>query len=148
MINHAYLLEELQPLFNKELSISEDGQSILVRKEDVLELLQVIKGLNCDILLADITAVDYCDYYEVVYHLLRLKSVELIKIKAKVLSNNPVISSISGLWRAADVQEREIYDLMGITFEGHSNLKRILCPDDFDGNPLKKEYKLNFAERF
>jgi NADH-quinone oxidoreductase subunit C len=56
--------------------------------------------------------------------------------------------SIVSLWMAADPQEREVYDMMGIIFEGHGNLTRILCPDDFEGHPLQKSFKLDKVSRF
>ena len=55
--------------------------------------------------------------------------------------NNPVIPSVAHVWPAADWHEREAYDLMGIIFAGHPDLRRILCPDDWDGHPLRKDYK-------
>ena len=55
--------------------------------------------------------------------------------------NNPVIPSVAHVWPAADWHEREAYDLMGITFTGHPDLRRILCPDDWTGHPLRKDYK-------
>jgi len=66
------------------------------------------------------------------------------KLTLKVLlpRDNPVVPSVERVWRAADWHEREAYDLFGIIFEGHHNLKRILLPEDWEGHPLRKDYKV------
>jgi NADH-quinone oxidoreductase subunit C len=75
-----------------------------------------------------------------VYHLLSHESCERLTVKAYVEEHNPTIPSVETLWKTADWQEREIYDLFGITFEGHPNMIRIMNPEDFPGHPLRKDY--------
>ena len=91
--------------------------------------------------LANLTAVDYLDYFEVVYHLTSLKHNHSLVLKTRCYDRDkPTVPSVVSLWRAADLQEREVYDLMGITFEGHPNLKRLLLWEGFPGHPLRRDY--------
>jgi len=88
-----------------------------------------------------ITAVDYYEYFEVVYQLTSTQHNHSVVLKARCYDREqPVLPSVYGLWRAADFQEREIFDLMGIRFEGHPNMKRILLWEGFQGHPLRKDY--------
>lgn len=106
----------------------------------VAEFLKSTSGLDFDY-LNDLTAVDYLDYFEVVYHLTSLKHNHSLVLKTRCYEREkPIVSSVVGLWRAADFQEREVYDLMGITFEGHPNLKRLLLWEGFAGHPLRRDY--------
>ena len=112
-------------------------------KEFLLEIATYLKktpGLDFDYLTA-ITAVDYLDYFEVIYQLTSLRRNHSLVVKARCYGrDNPALPSVVGLWRGADFQEREIYDLFGISFEGHPNLKRIVLWDGFQGHPLRKDY--------
>jgi NADH-quinone oxidoreductase subunit C len=125
-------------------SIVESGPAGLVVKGDSLpEVMAYLKdagGLKFDY-LNYITAVDYYSYFEVVYQLTSLEHNRTVVIKARCYGReNPSVPSVVGLWQGADFQEREIYDLMGIKFEGHPNLKRIFLWDGFPGHPLRKDY--------
>jgi NADH-quinone oxidoreductase subunit C len=97
-------------------------------------------GLEFDY-LSMMTAVDYPEYFEVVYQLISLQHNHGLVVKVRLDDRaNPAIASVTGLWRGADLQEREIYDLMGIRFEGHPNQERIVLWDGFAGYPLRKEF--------
>jgi NADH-quinone oxidoreductase subunit C len=117
--------------------------SLLLKAESLLEVAGYLKtapGLDFDY-LNHITAVDYYDYFEVVYQLESLEHNHRLVLKARCYDRqNPVLPSVVGLWRAADFQEREIYDLLGISFEGHPNLKRVALWEGFEGHPLRKDY--------
>ncbi len=119
------------------------AESLLVKAESLLEIAAYLKntpGLDFDYLTA-VSGVDYFDCFEVVYHLTSLKHNHSLVLKARCYSrDNPALPSVVGLWRAADFQEREIYDLLGISFEGHPNLKRIALWDGFEGHPLRKDF--------
>ncbi|HEY55245.1 MAG TPA: NADH-quinone oxidoreductase subunit C [Dehalococcoidia bacterium] len=123
--------------------IESGADSLLVKGELLLEIAAYLKtapGLDFDYLTA-ITAVDYYDYFEVVYQLTSLKHNHGLVLKARCYDrDNPVLPSVVGLWRGADFQEREIYDLMGIGFEGHPNMKRIVLWEGFEGHPLRKDF--------
>ncbi len=125
-------------------AVEEAGaDSVLVKSDSLLavaEHLKTAKGLKFDY-LNYITAVDYYQYFEVVYMLTSLENNHSITLKVRCNTrDNPTVPSIRGLWQGADFQEREIYDLMGITFEGHPNLKRIFLWDGFPGHPLRKDW--------
>ena len=94
--------------------------------------------------LTDICSADYPDApqrFEVIYQLLSLPRGKRIRLKARVHEDNPAIDSVTGIWRAAGFLEREVYDMMGIRFIGHPDLRRILLPDDYDeGHPLRKDF--------
>lgn len=79
---------------------------------------------------------------EAVYHVERMEASRTgIAVKVKVPYENPVIPTVEHVWRTADWHEREAWDLLGIRFEGHHNLVRILCAEDWEGHPLRKDYK-------
>lgn len=92
------------------------------------------KYLNC------ITAVDYVDHFEVVYNLMSLAQNRMITLKVRADHDDPVVPSVSGVWIGAHLQEREAYDLMGIRFSGHPNLKRLFLWEGFPGHPLRKDF--------
>jgi NADH-quinone oxidoreductase subunit C len=118
-------------------------ESLLVKSESLLEIasyLKTTRGLDFDY-LTHITAVDYLDYFEVVYQLTSIKHNHSLVLKTRCYEReNPSLPSVVSLWRGADFQEREIYDLFGISFEGHPNLKRIVLWEGFQGHPLRKDY--------
>ncbi len=91
--------------------------------------------------LSFVTSVDWKTHFEVVYYLVSTLHKHKLVLKVKVEDRtNPEVPTISTVWPTADWQEREIYDMMGIKFQGHYNLRRILLPDDWEGFPLRKDY--------
>jgi NADH-quinone oxidoreductase subunit C len=93
--------------------------------------------------LSDITAVDKFPIeprFELNYHLLSLEYRKRIRLKVRIPGDDPQVQSVTPIWPAANWHEREAFDLMGIRFEGHPDLTRILMPDDWEGYPLRKDY--------
>jgi len=93
--------------------------------------------------LADLTCVDWYPSeprFEVVYHLLSIPKKERVRVKARVHGSSASIESVTSVWPAANHYEREVFDLFGVRFTGHPNLKRIMMPDDWEGHPLRKDY--------
>ena len=91
--------------------------------------------------LNSISAVDYIEHFEVVYHLTSLRRQHAAVVKTRVYGREELsLRSVYHVWRGADLQEREIWDLMGIHFEGHPNMKRIMLWEGFEGHPLRKDY--------
>jgi NADH-quinone oxidoreductase subunit C len=93
--------------------------------------------------LSTVTAVDRYPAeprFEVVYHLHALEHKQRVRLKCRLSGTDPAIESVTSVWRSADWYEREVFDLFGIRFLGHPNLRRIMLPDDWEGHPLRKDY--------
>ncbi len=115
--------------------------TILVKPEQLLEVGKYLRdqvGLDY---LSMVTSLDRPEYFEVVYYLYSYGAGGgPLVLKVRLPRENPEAPSVTSLWSGADWQEREVYDLMGITFTGHPNLKRILMWDTFEGHPLRKDF--------
>jgi NADH-quinone oxidoreductase subunit C len=95
--------------------------------------------------LSSVTAVDRYPAeprFEVVYHLHSIERNERLRLKARITGAEPQIESVTSVWRGADWYEREVFDLFGIRFTGHPDLRRIMMPDDWQGHPLRKDYPI------
>lgn len=123
--------------------IGHDDSTILVESNSILEVCRYLKqtsGLDFDYLV-NLTGVDYLDYLEVVYHLASLKHNHSLVLKTRCHDREQaVVPSVTSVWQGADFQEREAYDLLGIRFEGHPNMKRIFLWEGFQGHPLRRDY--------
>jgi NADH-quinone oxidoreductase subunit C len=86
------------------------------------------------------SGVDRVEQFEVVYHLQSLETSRLLGLKVRVPNEDPHSPTLTGFWRGVDWHEREVFDLFGILFDGHPDLRRILLPDDWEGHPLRKDY--------
>ena len=129
--------------------------TITVRKDVIYELMEFLKN-DSELaynFLADVTAVDYSlmedvlmkyDYarFVVVYHLLSTAKKERLRVKVPVHEKELSVPSVASIWKVANWLEREAYDMFGINFENHPDLRRILMPDDYEGHPLRKDYPL------
>ena len=127
------------------LSETKGDRFVIVKGEKIVEICQFLKttpGLEFDYCL-DITAIDWPPrkVIEVVFHLYSLVHRHGLVLKVETDREKPSIATVEGVWKAANWLEREIYDLFGVNFEGHSDLRRILLPDDWVGHPLRKDYK-------
>jgi NADH-quinone oxidoreductase subunit C len=104
------------------------------------EILKVRRGYQ---FLSDVTAVDCYPSeprFEVVYQLRCHERKELLRLKCRLPGELPEIESVCGVWGAANWYEREVFDMFGIRFHGHPDLRRILMPEDWEGHPLRKDY--------
>ncbi|MFH0729639.1 MAG: NADH-quinone oxidoreductase subunit C [Pseudomonadota bacterium] len=119
----------------------------VVKKEDILQICKFLRD-DEELLynfMMDLTAVDYFGKeprFEVVYHLYSLKFNRRVRIKARVSESDCTIDSIVSLWISADWFEREAYDMYGVIFKGHPELRRILLYEGFNGHPLRKDYPI------
>jgi len=90
--------------------------------------------------LSNESGVDYKDRIEVVYHLFSYKHRHGAVLKVKLPRENPTVATAETVWKSANWMEREIFDLVGVTFEGHSDMRRLLMPEDWPGHPLRKDF--------
>lgn len=116
--------------------------TLLVRADSLVNICTFLKEnprLEFDYLMS-LSAVDWPDRFDVVYHLYSIQNRHYVTLKVRLDRKNPVIPSVVSVWKAADWQEREVYDMFGIAFEGHPDLRRILLIDEWEGFPLRKDY--------
>ena len=124
------------------------GQTRVVVGEPVsLEVLSVLAAAGFD-LLVDVTCVDYLEYrgatrrYGLVYLLASTATADRLTVRVFVDDPTPAVRSVVGLWRSADWLEREVWDMFGIDFVGHPDLRRLMMPEQFTAHPLRKDYPL------
>lgn len=123
---------------------------IYIEKSKIKEIIKFLKANNFEFLM-DLFAVDYLNYpqrkfnerFEVIYNIYSYSKNQRIFIKALIDEKEPEIDSIVEFFDAANWYEREVYDMYGIKFIGHPNLKRILMYEEFEGHPLRKDYPFN-----
>ena len=126
--------------------ISLGDLEIWCKKGDLRDLLKVLKNDKKFLfnLFISVTVIDWMDSarerFEIVYHLLCTTNLNRIRVRAWVSENDSSVESVSDLWPGADFMEREVWDMYGISFSGHKNLRRILMYDEFSGHPLRKDY--------
>lgn len=124
--------------------------TVTVRKEDIVAISRVLKGELGYTYLVDLTAVDYLGQdprFMVVYHVYSFANRDRLRIKAPVADPAPAIDTVSVVWQTANWLERETFDLFGITFNGHPDLRRILMTPDWVGHPLRKDYPVQGPDR-
>jgi len=124
-------------------------QTITVQKNTLIDLFKFLRD-DPDLdfkFLMDLTAVDYLNRkenrFEVVYHFYSLKHNDRLRVKVPVSEDDCTIDSVSSLWKTANWYEREVWDLYGIKFNGHPDMRRILLYEEFKGHPLRKDYPIN-----
>lgn len=133
-------LESLSP--ELEFKPFDDRLEVTAPVEKLLEIALACKNDLGYRMLMSQTAVDWKEKFELVYHLYRVDSAFPIVLRFDLpREESPEAPSLTPFWPGADFQEREIYDLMGIVFAGHPDLRRILLADDFQGHPLRKDYE-------
>ena len=121
-----------------------DRATLIVNPARVRPTLEWLKGRGYGF-LASVHGVDY--YPEeprlgVLYELLDMENVDRLTVKARVHTEKPELESAVPLWGAANVQEREVYDMFGVLFAGHPDLRRILMPDDYEGFPQRRDFPM------
>ena len=140
------LLEQLQADFPAIVEIFGESApyQIIVNPKNILEVLEYLKNnKQFDFsMLNNLTAVDYKEYLEIVYHLYSYDKKHMAIVKVRLSKEKPSIESVVPIWQTADFQEREVFDLFGIWFKNHPNMKRILLPEDFVGHPLLKDFQM------
>lgn len=130
-----------------------DETTLIVKSDQIVPVMTRLRdtpGLVYNF-LSDISAVDYYPEsgkrpgrFGVSYHLYSMLYNRRLRVKVYVEEDEPLVPTITGLWPAANWLEREIYDMMGIEFDGHPDKRRVLMPDDWDGHPHRRDYPLGY----
>ena len=120
-----------------------DAWALVKSPDDLIEIMQFAKrelGFDC---LINLTAIDWPkrNQIDVVYHLYSYSRRHAFVLKVSLPREKPSVPSIESVWKSADWLEREQYDLLGVEFRGHPDLRRIMLPDDWVGHPLRRDYK-------
>jgi NADH-quinone oxidoreductase subunit C len=152
MVENSVTLTKLRENFGDNLlaihSYRGDDTAV-IQPEALLPVVTFLKqdpDLDYNFLM-DLTAVDYLKMnkkprFEVVYHFFSVSKKHRVRIKVPTEAENPEVDSLVSLWAGANWFEREVWDMFGIRFRGHPNLKRILMYEEFEGHPLRKDYPI------
>jgi NADH-quinone oxidoreductase subunit C len=138
-------LREFDPEAVEDARLFRDEVTLYIRPAQFLRTCEFLRdepGLKFSF-LADVTALDLYPQeprFEVVYHLLSIETTQRLRLKVRVEGENPRFVTAVSVWPAANAFEREVFDLFGITFEGHPFLRRLLLPEEWEGHPLRKDY--------
>jgi NADH-quinone oxidoreductase subunit C len=138
-------LNEAAPEAGCEIAPSFDMPTLYVPRASLVvpcTALRDTQGLHFRF-LSDVTAVDWWPAeprFEVVYHLASFDERQRLRLKVRLAGDEAHLPTVSGIWPAAGWLEREVWDLFGIVFDGHADLRRLLMPEDWEGHPLRKDY--------
>jgi NADH-quinone oxidoreductase subunit C len=138
-------LREFDPGAVEEAQTFRGEVTVFIRADRlvrVCEFLRDTPGLSFKFLV-DVTALDYYPQeprFQTVYHYLSHETGARLRLKVRISGDNPQVDSVVPVWPAANAFEREIYDMFGIHFNGHPDLRRLLLPEDWEGYPLRKDY--------
>ncbi|MFI5251918.1 MAG: NADH-quinone oxidoreductase subunit C [Bacteroidota bacterium] len=144
------IIEKLQEQFNDAIVSTSEFRGELTVVVSKKQLVNICKFLRDDDTLQfdslrDVCGADYYrpeDRFEVIYNIYSLKNKFRIRLKVRVDEKDPVVPTVTGIWPTANWEEREAYDMYGIKFEGHPDLRRIYMPEDFEYYPLRKDFPL------
>ena len=151
-LDPAAALKEALPDALLDIHQFRNETTLVVRRADLVEVARFLrdsKGLIYNY-LSDISAVDYFPdndrpgRYGICYHLYSMLYNRRIRLKVYLPEDDPVVPTMTVVWPAANWLERESYDMMGIGFEGHPDLRRVLMPEDWDGHPARRDYPLGY----
>jgi NADH-quinone oxidoreductase subunit C len=151
------MLESLKPVvtalqteFNAEVSEFRNEVTLLVQPEQNVEVLTALRdrfGFN---FLIDVTAVDYwpqeAPRFHIIYQLVALNDSRLLRVRVPLENSATMLRTCEKIWQSANWYEREIFDMFGIRFDGHSDMRRIIMPYEWEGHPLRKDYPLGYEE--
>ena len=148
-MSEPFLLNDISNTLGDQIVSSHSNlgdDTIVVNKENILSVMAILKNDFQFGMLADLSAVDYLGKqvprFEMVYHLNSIERNLRLRVKTPVEEGQSVPSLVP-LWPIANWLEREVWDMFGIRFEGHPDLKRILMYEEFEGHPLRKDYPIN-----
>ncbi len=126
--------------------------TVTVPRESIIDVCNFLKNKHDFNLLADLCGADRGPEedprFEVNYHLFSTKHHNRLRLKVLLSEDEPNVETVTSIWKTADWHERETYDLLGVVFDNHPDLRRILLPSDFDGHALRKDYPLRGYEPY
>lgn len=138
-------LKEWDPQAVAEIILFRDELTIVVPRQHLRRAAEFLYG-DAELAftyLCDVTGVDRFPAeprFELNYHLVSMRCHERLRLKVRADSDHPVVETVSNVWPTANWHEREVFDLFGVRFEDHPDLRRILLPEDFEGHPLRKDF--------
>jgi NADH-quinone oxidoreductase subunit C len=147
------ILEALKEKFASDvvdISAQFGDDIVIIKKEALLEVMKFLKDKPYDFaMLLDLTCVDYTgedQRFEMVYHVFSLSTNLRLRLKTRLSEDDLKIDSLTSLWKNANWLEREVFDMLGVHFNGHPYLKRLFMYDGFEGHPLRKDYPLRKSQ--
>ncbi|MFH1323452.1 MAG: NADH-quinone oxidoreductase subunit C [Methanobacteriota archaeon] len=144
-MNSAEELKYLLPTSVISVGVQTNKPLAVIKKEDMLKVAAKVKEMGFDH-LSVITGVDCVDRVEVIYNFFSYKKKQNLALKVVLDHGAPAVDSVISIWKVADWLERETYDLVGIKFNGHPDLRRILLPEGWIGHPLRKDYDMSIEQ--
>lgn len=125
-----------------------DAIEVVIKKDDLFSFMKELRD-NADMdFLNCVTGLDWVDDYEIVYHVYSMKTDDKLVAKVRIDKDSAEVASVTSIWSTANWQEREIFDLYGIKFTGHPNLKRLLLAEDHPGHPMRKDWPIGYDEDY
>ena len=144
------IADMMQDVFKADIREFRDEVSFIVHPEHIVEVMKNLKVLYDYRMLVNLTAVDYWPQetprFHMIYHLRNIQQKTVICIRVPLKGNSPHLHSLERVFPNANWFEREVWDLFGIRFEGHSDLRRIEMPYEWVGHPLRKDYPVGYEE--
>ena len=144
------IVQALQAKFGGNVEEFRDEAHVFVKPEQIVEALTLLRDAYQFELLSAMTAVDYWPQqsprFHLIYQLTSLANNLSLQLRVPVNGDQPKVPSATRVYQVANWREREAWDMFGIEFEGHPDLRRILMPDDHEGHPLRKDYPLGYEE--
>lgn len=134
-------LREQFPAAVEEVAMTVDFPTVTVSKEQFLDICRFARDTLGFDAPQNVNGIDRVTHFEVVYHLYSMRECRFLGLKVKLPRDDPHTPSAFEIWRGVDWHEREVFDLFGVIFENHPDLRRILLPDDWEGHPARKDYK-------
>ena len=152
LLEYVEKLKAENPAWVADLKDALGEVSVYVPRESIVDVCWVLKTKHDFNLLADLTAADRGPEedprFEVNYHLFSTKHFNRLRLKVLLSEDDPHVESVVTVWKTANWLEREVFDMFGVIFDGHPDLRRILLPSDFDGHALRKDYPLRGFEPY
>jgi NADH-quinone oxidoreductase subunit C len=144
------IVQALQKDFDASFEEFRGEAHVFVRAEQIVDVITALRDTHGFELMSALTAVDYWPQEEprfhVIYQMTSVTENLSVQVRVPVAATRSVVPTVSGVFASANWREREIWDMFGIRFDGHPDLRRILMPGDWEGHPLRKDYPLGYEE--